>query len=328
MAGVTGLGSLPGRAVAAGVRLALEVAPGLPWWPEFPERGPWAGVIGRGAGVLAGLDAEWSAGEWRLAARPGVDLRRARATLRDDLDILEEQAHAWPGRLKVQVVGPWTLAAALLRPRGGRVLGDRAARADVAASLAQGTSDLLAQVARRLPDAELVLQVDEPSLPAVLGGGVPTEGGYFRHRAVDAPEAAERLAALSGLTGASLVHCCAPGAPVGLLVGRGRDGAGFTGVSLDATLVTPAELDAVAAAVEAGTDLFWGVLGAGDEPSVDLAAARVLEPLRPLGLGNALADRLWLTPTCGLAGAPPARVPRLFDALARAAAQADERLRA
>ena len=327
MVKVTGLGSLPGSAVDAGVRLALEAAPDLPWWPEFPDRGPWAGIIGRGAALLTGLAAEWSAGEWRLADRPGVDLRRARATLRDDLDVLEEQAHGWPGRLKLQVVGPCTLSAALLRPRGGRVLGDRSARADVAASLAQGAADLVADVARRLPDAQLVLQVAEPSLPAVLGGGIPTEGGYFRHRSVDAGEAAERLAALAGLTDASVVHCCAPGAPVDLLVRRGRHGAGFTGISLDGTLVDRHELDAVAAAVESGVDVFWGVLGAGEEPSVDLAVARVLGPLRPLELGDALAERLWLTPTCGLASAPVARVPRVFEALRRAAAQADERLR-
>ena len=42
--------------------------------------------------------------------------------------------------------------------------------------------------------ATLLLQIDEPSLPAVLSGAVPTEGGYFRHRAVEASEAAERLA--------------------------------------------------------------------------------------------------------------------------------------
>ena len=42
----------------------------------------------RALGLLDGLGAELSAGEWRLAAVPGVDQRRARAALRDDLDVL------------------------------------------------------------------------------------------------------------------------------------------------------------------------------------------------------------------------------------------------
>lgn len=328
MVGVTGLGSLPGTDVGAGVRLALEAAPGLPWWPEFPDRGPWAGIIGRGAALLAGLAAGLSAGEWRLSAHAGVDLRRARAALRDDLDVLEENAHGWSGPLKLQVAGPWTLSAALFRPLGGRVLGDRGARADVAQSLAQGTSDLVADLAGRFPEAELVLQVDEPSLPAVLAGGVPTEGGFFRHRSVGAPEAAAHLELLSGLAPRSVVHCCAPGVPIGLLTTGGPDGAGFGAVSLDATLLRPTDLDAVAAAVEAGAGLYLGVLSAHEEPSVDLAVRRTLDALRPLELGDVLADRLWLTPACGLSSAPVPRVPRIFDALRRAAVLADERLRA
>nr|NLI50657.1 methionine synthase [Propionibacterium sp.] len=50
MTGATGLGSLPGTDAAAAARLALEHAgPGwLPWLPELPARGPWAGLVGRG----------------------------------------------------------------------------------------------------------------------------------------------------------------------------------------------------------------------------------------------------------------------------------------
>ncbi len=154
----------------------------MPWLPEFPARGPWAGMVGRALGLLDGLGAELSAGEWRLAAVPGLDQRRAKAALRDDLDVLEENAQGLAGPLKVAVTGPWTLASAVLRPLGGRVLGDRGARRDLAQSLASGVRGLVADVERRLPGVEVLLQVDEPSLPAVLAGGVPTEGGYFRHR--------------------------------------------------------------------------------------------------------------------------------------------------
>lgn len=327
MVRVTSVGSLPGRDVAAAVRLVLDATPDLPALPELPARGPWAGIVGRGTALLEGLGAELAAGEWSLAATPGIDQRRARATLRDDLDVLEEEAHGWAGSLKVQAPGPWTLAAALFRPLGGRVLGDRGARTDLAESLAEGVRGLLAEVRRRLPAATVVLQIDEPGLPAVLGGRVPTEGGFFRHRPVEEAEVAGRLATLTGLGVSSVVHCCTAGVPISLLSRPEPHGAGFAALGLDVTLLDTPALDAVAEAVQAGAGIHLGVLGALEEPSVDLAVRRALDPLRPLELGPVLADALWLTPTCGLAGAPVARVPRVLAALRQAAPLVDERLR-
>lgn len=323
MSGATVLGSLPGRDFPAAARLMLSDVPDLPCLPELPARGPWAGMIGRAAALLAGLDAEFAAGQWRLAAHPGVDLRRARATLRDDLDILEEAADGYSGPLKVQVTGPWTLAASVFLPLGGRLLADRGARRDLAQSLAAGVADHVAEVARRVPGAAVRLQVDEPSLPAVLAGAVPTEGGYFRHRAVEASEAAERLAEFAALTPDALVHCCAPDVPVGLLTRTGRDGAGFAGLSLDAALV--GRLDPIAEAVERGVDLYWGVTS-GPEAS-DAIVSRTLAHLRPLELGETLADRLWLTPACGLAGLSVPEVPRVLASLRTAAADVQDALR-
>ncbi|MEZ5194580.1 MAG: hypothetical protein R2734_20290 [Nocardioides sp.] len=51
----------------------------------------------------------------------------------------------------------------------------------------------VADVRRRLASRRLVVQVDEPTLPAVLGGRVPTASGYGRHRSVDLPEASAAL---------------------------------------------------------------------------------------------------------------------------------------
>lgn len=326
MVGFSGVGSLPGTDYPAAVRLVMDVLgtdSGIPHLPELPARGPWASIIGRGTAVLTELPTELAAGEWRLSDHPGIDQRRGQATLRDDLDRFEEDAHDYTGTVKVQVVGPWTLASSLFLPLGGRVLGDRAARRDLAQSLADGVGELLAQLGRRLPSATLVLQVDEPSLPAVLTGAVPTEGGYFRHRSVHPPEIAETLRPLAEATASSVLHCCAPGLPFDL-VGASC----FAAVSADQDLI--ADLDAVAQAVDGGLQLYLGCLptsGSVRDWRPDDLVRRVLRLLQPLELGPTLADRLVLTPACGLAGFTQRQASTALAALRRASGLVDEALR-
>lgn len=315
------VGSLPGVDLGAGVRLALE-AVSVPWLPEFPARGPWAGMIGRALGLLDGLGAELVAGEWKLTATAGLDQRRARAALRDDLDVLEENAQGLTGPLKVAVTGPWTLASSTLLPLGGRVLGDRAARRDLTQSLASGVRGLVADVERRLPGVQVLLQVDEPALPAVLAGSVPTEGGYFRHRSVDQPEAVELLREIGG----HVLHCCAPGLDVEVAIGR--HGAGFTGVSLDQDLMGRRDWDAVAPLLEGGNELWLGCAptASGVAVTADELTRRVLGVLRPLELGPLLLERVVLTPACGLAGWSAPAVSSVLKALRTTAERMDEEL--
>ena len=326
MTGVTGVGSLPGTDYRAALRMVLDALggaeAGLPYLPELPARGPWAGMIGRACGLLVDLPVSLDAGVWRLSDTPGADGRRARTTLRDDLDMLQEQAHEWTGRFKVQVAGPWTLAASLFRPLGGRVLADRGARRDLAQSLAQGTSDLIAEVRTKLSQAEVVLQVDEPALPVVLAGAVPTEGGFFRHRSIDRPEAAEALGLLAALTPGAVLHCCASGVSA-QLVGQ----SGFGALSVDRDQVD--DWEGVAGFVDGGGALYLGCLPTATERawSVDQLVGRALEVLRPLELGAALADTLMLSPGCGLAGFSPRGASAATSALVRAAPLVDEALR-
>lgn len=325
MVAVTGLGSLPGTDFGAAARLVLDALPELAAFPELPARGPHAGMIGRSLALLDGLDAELGADGWRLSATPGPDLRRARATWRDDLERFEEAAQGYQGRVKVAVAGPWTLAASVLLPLGGRVLGDRGARRDLGHALAQGVSGLRADCERRF-GRRPVLQVDEPSLPAVLSGGVPTEGGYFRHRRVDRPEASDLLRALGG----DVVHCCAAGLPVDLVVGAdGTPGAGFTGVAVDQDTLSAGEWEAIAVAVHGGATLYLGCVptaSGGPAPSADALTRRVLGVLRPLELGPVLAGRLVLTPACGLAGWSPRDASAIWPTLTTVAGRVAEEL--
>src|SRR5262249_5746375 len=104
----------------------------------------------------------------------------------------------------------WTLAAALEQPRSlNAALADPGAVADLAASLAEGAAAHVAEVAKRVPGATIVVQVDEPSLPAVIEGSVPTPSGLSRIRAVDEEVLRDRLrAVLTAAPAYTVVHCC------------------------------------------------------------------------------------------------------------------------
>ncbi len=322
----TGIGSLPGADAAAfdeSLRIVLDTFTDLAHLPELPGRGAHADMTGRALAVVADLGADLQPAGWRLTGGGGgVDQRRARSLLAQDLDALEEQAQGYDGRLKVQVTGPWTLAATVERPRGDRVLADHGARRELAQALAEGVREHVADVRRRVPDAEVVVQLDEPALPAVLAGRVPTASGFHRHRSVDLPEASPALewvmAAVTGAGATPLVHCCAPDVPFGMLTG-----AGACGVSVDLAVTTPSGYDALAEVLESGRTLMLGVVPSTDPadwPDDGSLTERVLRTLDMLGLDPA-ADTgdLVITPACGLAGASPAWARRANELSARVA---------
>lgn len=327
---ISGVGSMPGTDFTGAARLILDEVPDLPFVPELPARGPGATLVGRGVGLLSSLAGELTSSGWRLADAAGVDQRRARAMLRDDLDRFAEAADGYVGPLKVGVPGPWTLAAALEAPRGGRVLADRGARHDLAGSLAQGSADYLGELGRLVPGAKPYLQVDEPALPAVLGGGIPTVGGYFRLRAIELSDVAEGLGALARVAPEPVLHCCAGRSaltelPLTALVRR----VGFGALSLDAAALDAASLDDLAECVEAGASLYLGLLPAQTidaVPRPDALSKLALAMLRPLELGPRLADALVLTPSCGLAGWTPGPARRVWPALRGAAGLVGEGL--
>lgn len=303
------VGSMPGTDFAESLRTVLGELPDLPHVPELPARGAHAAMVGRSLAVVAGLGADLVPDGWRLTGSEasGVDHRRARSLLAHDLDTLEEQTQGLQGRLKVQVTGPWTMAATVEKPRGDRVLSDHGARRELAGALAEGVGDHLADLRRRVPGAQLVLQVDEPALPAVLGGRVPTASGLHRHRSVHPPEASAMLEQVIGVArdagATSLVHCCAADVPVGLLTGSGADG-----VSVDLDVLDVTSYDAVAELLEAGRPVYLGVVPGTDpaqRPSESATTDKVLRLLDMLGLDPGTVPSLVLTPACGLAGASP-----------------------
>lgn len=298
----TGIGSLPGTDPAEALRLVLGELPGLPHLPELPGRGAGADMIGRTASLLVDLAVDLTPAGWRLVPRSGVDQRRAQEFLARDLDALHEQADGYAGPVKLQVAGPWTLAASLERTRGERAVVDAGARRDLAQSLTEGVRAHVAAVAARLPGARLVVQLDEPSVPAVLQGGLPTATGFGRLPAVPADAVEQELrAVVAALPVPVVVHCCAPRMPLTLF-----RAAGAAGLSFDLSLVQ--DLDAVGEAVDAGVHLLAGVVPGTDVPlpPARATASRVQGWWRELGFGaEQLPDVVTLTPSCGLAGATP-----------------------
>ncbi|MFC5186226.1 methionine synthase [Actinomadura harenae] len=301
----TGVGSYPGEDPSEALRVIFGEVPQLPHLPELPARGPGADMIGRTAGMLVDLPVRVEPSGWRFGDRPGRDNRRAADHLRHDLDVLEELLHGHDGPLKIQVCGPWTLAAAIELHNGQRTLRDPGAVRDLVASLAEGVSRHVADVRRAVPDATILLQLDEPGLPAVLAGRVPTASGLTRLRAVEAPVAEQGLRDVFEAAGDvfPLVHCCASDVPFGLL-----RGAGAKGISVDMRRVPRKDDDAVGEAIDAGVALFLGIVPGTDAPLPRLAktAEPVRELWRRLGFPAAtLGDQVVVTPACGLAGASP-----------------------
>jgi len=321
----TGIGSWPGTDMADAIKIALAECPELPYLPELPERGAHAQLVGRSTALLSGLAVDLQPAGWRLTDGSGREHRMARSTLRIDLDLLEEYAQGYSGRLKLSAAGPWTLAAMMERPRGDRVLADSGARRDLAQSLTEGVLELVGDVARRLPEVDLIIQLDEPLLPAVLAGDVPTASGFSRHRVVDEPEVGGTFAALvQRLTALQVplwVHCCAPAVPIPLL-----HDAGVALVSVDLDLATTRTWDQIGSGLSQGLWLGAGALPTNRMRTADQVAHRVLDPIRRLGLDPSVAGQLVLTPTCGLAGATRDQAVQSLRVLRTAAGIVTEQL--
>jgi hypothetical protein len=312
----TGLGSMPGTDPDEAIAVVLGELPHLPHLPELPARGPGADMVGRTAALLIDMPVETTATGWRLAERPGRDMRRAAGLLSSDLDAMEAATGGYAGAFKVQLCGPWTLAASLALTRSIEpALSDAGAVADLTASLAEAVAAHSEAVRCRLPDATLLVQFDEPALPGVLDGSVPTASGLRRVPAVEESVAADGLrAVLSAASAATMVHCCAPRLPFRCLT---RSGA--SAVSFDLALMRREDEDAVGEIAEHGLGIAVGAVPATDAAAnggAEVTASRsardtaraVVGLWRRIGLPTAaLPEQVAVTAACGLAGASPAR---------------------
>ncbi|BDU07842.1 methionine synthase [Nocardia cyriacigeorgica] len=304
----TAIGSWPGTDPREAAAIAVGELPGLPHLVELPARGVGADMIGRTSALLVDLLFDTTPRGYRLADRPGATSRRASDLLRTDIDALDE---AWEiaglrgaGRtVKVQAAGPLTLAAEVELRSGHRALTDPGALRDLSASLAEGLAQHVAEVGKRL-DADVVVQLDEPDLTAVLNGSLSGASVLNTVRALPEPEA---LALLDGVIAAQrvpvLIHTCAAPPALPLLRRSAAAAIGF-----DMATIATADLDAIGEILDGGQQVVLGLVPTS-APATPVSWREIAEPgvrlIDRLGFPRrTLADRVLVSPACGLATAP------------------------
>ena len=326
----TGTGSWPGVAARPAAEVVVgELADAMAHLVELPARGVGADLLGRAGALLVDVAVDTVPRGYRITARPGAVTRRAISFLDEDMDALEE---AWETAglrggdrvVKVQAPGPITLAAGLELGNGHRAITDPGALRDLAASLGEGVGAHRAALARRL-DTPVVVQLDEPSLPASLAGQLTGVTALSPVAALDVAVAGPLLdTCVAAAGGDVMLHSCAADLPWDLL-----QSSTIRALSVDVATLKATDLDGIAAFVESGRTVMLGVVPAtapAKRPSAEEVAAALVAVTDRLGFGrSALRERIGVTPACGLAAATP-EWARIAIELARktAAAFADD----
>lgn len=306
----SGVGSWPGIDARRAAEVVVgDLAGALVHIVELPARGVGADMLGRAGALLIDVAIDTVPRGYRLVNRPGAVTRRAVSILGEDMDALEE---AWEKAglpsggqaVKVQAPGPITLTAGLELGNGHRAITDSGAVRDLTASLAEGVAAHRATLARRL-GTSVVVQFDEPSLPAALGGRLTGVTALTPVAPLDVELAGRMLDTCTEAVGGDvLVHSCSPGLPWNLL-----QRSGISAVSVDTSTLQAADLDGIAAFVESGRAVMLGVIATTAPelpPSADEVVAALAAVTDRLGFSpSALVDRIGVAPGCGLAGATP-----------------------
>lgn len=266
---------------------------------------------------MAELYAELTSYGWRLVQRPGADHLRATTTLSADVDTVadvrgerQESGGAEPGPLRVEILGPVSLAARLHLPQGEKILIDHGARRDLAASLAAGLQAHCEHILSSVRPPALEVTLCEPDYHRVRQGAVPTVSGYQQIRSLGRDET-------RGLVTEVLNGLRAAGADAVVLdTGRavtaeqvedffGRSGAGtrpaVDGFALPVHRAEAADWEHAAELAEAGAQLQASLLrptglSTASLPEVSALAQRLSGPWEALGMPLSSLGAFTLTP--------------------------------
>lgn len=266
-------------------------------------------MIGRAGALLVDIGIDTVPRGYRIAGGRSSVVRRAASLLDEDIDAFEE---AWEKAglrggtrtVKVQAPGPITLAAQLELAGGHRAITDSGALRDLAGSLAEGVATHRAELQKRL-QTPVVVQFDEPSLPAALAGRLTGVTSLTPVHPVDEPVAIGLLDDCVSVVGGEVVlHSCAPALPW-----KALQRSNIHAISVDASTLTAADLDGVGDFVDSGRTVMLGVVAAtapASRPSAEEIAKAAAAVTDRLGFARSvLRERIGVTPACGLAGATP-----------------------
>ncbi|MBX7430660.1 methionine synthase [Mycobacterium sp. Y57] len=322
-AAATGIGSWPGTSARTAAEVVVGELHRLPHLVELPGRGVGADMIGRAAALLVDINLDTVARGYRVSAGRSAATRRAASLLDEDIDALEEAwetagLHGSDRVVKVQAPGPVTLAAHVELPGGHRAITDAGAVRDLTTSLAEGMAAHRGQLMRRL-QTPVVVQFDEPALPAALAGRLTGVTSLSPVHPVDEGVVVALLdECAAAVDGALAVHSCSVDLPWKLL-----QRSAVAAMSVDVQALSAADLDGIGEFIESGRTVLLGAVPAtapATRPSVEQIAAAVAAVTDRLGFARTvLADRVGITPSCGLAGATPAWARTAVELVQRAA---------
>ena len=319
----TGIGSWPGTAAKEAAEIVVGELHHLPHLVELPARGVGADLIGRAAALLVDITMDTVPRGYRVASGRTSVTRRAVSFLDEDLDALEE---AWEKAglrggeraVKLQAPGPITLAAHLELGGGHRAITDAGAVRDLSASLAEGVAEHRRNLARRL-ESPVVVQFDEPTLPAALAGRLTGVSSLNPVHPVDESLVTVLLDECAAAVGGEVaVHSCAPDLPWKLL-----QRSTISAVSVDLHTLSAADLDGIGEFVDSSRTVVLSAVPAAApaaRTSAEQIAAAVAGVTDRLGFARAvLRERIGISPACGLAAATGEWARRAVELAQRAA---------
>ena len=314
-----GLGSMPGTSAHEALGIITDTVTDLVHIPELPDRGPGGEMIGRAVGLLHWVDESFSIettpSGWRVARGENRIMRRSQSWFNEDLDELEIVAHEHTGFLKMQIAGPWTIAASVELVNGKRLITDQGAVQDYAQGISAAIENFMRDARRRFPRAQWVIQIDEPWIGGVVRGEVPTRTGRGSLPPVDGPLVQNVLQnivdSIHQADAFAWVHTCANQPPLELLLK-----ANFDAISVDFSQLRNSDEEIITEMWDKNVVLIAGLQTAGMLPPRDLLnpvielARRVSAPL------DTLKNLVNLSPTCGLAfsGQPARELNTLVEA--------------
>ncbi|MGJ3188788.1 hypothetical protein [Paenarthrobacter sp. FR1] len=332
-ASATALGPWPGSDPAEATRIIRgELGdPHLPFLPELPDRGIGSDAVGRSGSLLVDLAIDVQPHGWRLVDRPGKDAQRAHSALATDINILADVAgmeDVSAGELKIQLMGPMSLAASLHLHNGERALLDYGARRDIAESLAAGVAEHLRRISAAVPGAGIVVQIDEPEIASVMAGTIPTASGYRTLRSIPGEEVtgAWRLV-IDALQAAgafeTVVSVPEIEAPIERIFAAGADG-----IAVPLKALTTRQWELLAAGVEAGKRVWAGAMptwvGQAQLPRTGDVVESIWKPWRQLGLPASGLSGIRVTPSTGLAHLKPSAATDILTRLTQVADGLDQ----